>query len=70
MEQPQGYTDKDQVFTNGDELITQNGNFSPKIYHLNDTHDPVEMYGGHHINMEPVELQGQAEYTSVPTQVK
>jgi hypothetical protein len=45
-------------FANDAELSTHNSRYIPKGYHWDSSHDPVEMHGGHYVNTEPVELQG------------
>jgi hypothetical protein len=37
-----------------------------KTYNWDSSHGPVEMYSGHHIDIAPVELPGQAQYTDNP----
>jgi hypothetical protein len=39
-------------------------------YHWGGSHGPVEMYSGHHVNIEPVELAGQAQYMHTPKATK
>lgn len=34
--------------------------------HRVSTHGPVEMYSGHHVNVEPVELAGHIKSTVIP----
>ena len=37
-----------------------------KNFRWNSRHGPVEMYSGHHVNMEPVELPGQMHRMGTP----
>jgi hypothetical protein len=44
-------------------LHAHNSEDIKKNYHWGSSHGPVEMYSGHHVNTEPVELSGQAQLT-------
>lgn len=41
-----------------------------KNNHWDSRHGPVEMYSGHHVNTEPVELSGQGHYVNTPKAIE
>ncbi|KAF1969438.1 hypothetical protein BU23DRAFT_476798 [Bimuria novae-zelandiae CBS 107.79] len=47
-------------------LHAHNSGDAQKNYHWDSSHGLVEMYSGHHVNMEPVELSGQVQCTGTP----
>lgn len=53
-------------FVDGTTLHARNSGDTKNNYHWGSIHDPVEMYSGHHVNMEPVELSEQVQIMDTP----
>jgi hypothetical protein len=68
---PPGYTHHGQNELADDATLhAHDSGDAQKNHHWDNSHDPIEMYSGHHVNTEPVELCGQVPYTDTPTKTK
>jgi hypothetical protein len=68
---PPGHTNHGWIeFADSTTPHARNSGDSKKNYHRGGSHGPVEMYSGHHVNMEPVELSGQVQCMDTPKGTK
>ncbi|KAF2851232.1 hypothetical protein T440DRAFT_529240, partial [Plenodomus tracheiphilus IPT5] len=68
---PTGYTHHGRNdFAEDATLHVNNSAGTQKNYHCDSSHGPVDMYSRQHVNMDPVELSGQAQCTDIPKETK